>query len=61
MSTVKDIMIKIIQEQPEDSNFDEILRELAFTKMVNRGLADSDAGRIISHDEIGKRLKSWQK
>jgi len=61
MSTVKDIMIKIIQEQPEDSDFDEILRELAFVKMVNRGLADSDAGRIIPHEEIEKRMQSWQK
>ncbi|HLE40383.1 MAG TPA: hypothetical protein VI956_02640 [Nitrospirota bacterium] len=61
MSTVKDIMIKIIQEQPEDSDFDEMLRELAFVKMVNRGLADSDAGRIIPHEEIEKRMQSWQK
>ncbi len=61
MSTVKDIMIKVIQEQPEDSDFDEILRELAFVKMVDRGLADSDAGRIIPHEEIEKRMRSWQK
>ena len=61
MSTVKDIMIKIIQEQPEDSDFDEILRELAFIKMVNRGLADSDAGRTVPHEEIKKRMQSWQK
>jgi predicted transcriptional regulator len=61
MSTVKDIMIKVIQEQPEDSDFDEILRELAFVKMVNRGLADSDAGRVTPHGEIEKRMQSWQK
>jgi len=60
MSTAKDTMIRIIQEQPEDSSFDEILRELAFTKMVDRGLADSDAGRVISYEEMGKRIKSWQ-
>ena len=61
MSMVKDVMIKVIQEQPEDSDFDEILRELAFVKMVNRGLLDSDAGRVVSHGEIGKRMQSWQK
>ncbi len=60
MSTAKDTMIRIIQEQPEDSSFDEILRELAFTKMVDRGLADSDAGRVISYEEMEKRIKSWQ-
>jgi uncharacterized glyoxalase superfamily metalloenzyme YdcJ len=61
MSAVKDIMIKVIQEQPEDSDFDEILRELAFVKMVNRGLADSDAGRTVSHEEIEKRMQAWRK
>ncbi|GFP25592.1 hypothetical protein HKBW3S25_01072 [Candidatus Hakubella thermalkaliphila] len=53
-------MIRIIQEQPEDSSFDEILRDLAFTKMVDRGLADSDAGRVISYEEMEKWIKSWQ-
>ncbi|GFP18894.1 hypothetical protein HKBW3S03_00399 [Candidatus Hakubella thermalkaliphila] len=60
MSRAKDTMIRIIQEQPEDSSFDEILRELAFTKMVDRGLADSDAGRVISYEEMEKWIKSWQ-
>jgi predicted transcriptional regulator len=61
MSTAKDVIIKIVKEQPDDSNFDEILKELAFIQMVDRGLADSDAGRIVSHEEMGKRIKSWQK
>ncbi len=52
MSTVKDVMIKVIRDQPEDSDFDEILRELAFVKMVNRGLADSDSGRTVPHEEM---------
>ena len=61
MSTVKDSMIRVIRDQPEDSDFDEILRELAFTKMVNRGLADSDAGRTVSHEELEQRMQSWRK
>ena len=61
MSAVKDIMIKVIQDQPEDSDFDEILRELAFVKMVKRGLADSDAGRTVPHKDMEKRIQSWQK
>lgn len=61
MSNIKDIMIKVIEQQPEDSNFDEILRELAFVKMVERGLEDSDAGRIVSHQDMGKRMQAWRK
>ncbi len=61
MQTAKEIMMKVIQEQPDDSSFDEILKELAFSKMIDRGLADSDKGNVISHEEMGKRITSWQK
>ena len=61
MSSAKETMVKIIQEQPEDSSFDEILRELAFARMVDRGLADSDAGRSISTDELKRRIELWPK
>jgi predicted transcriptional regulator len=29
--------------------------------MVERGLADSEAGRTISHEEMGRRIASWEK
>lgn len=60
MASPKEQMVKIIQEQPEDSSYDEILRELAFARMIERGLADSDARRTISHEEMGRRIKTWR-
>jgi hypothetical protein len=56
----KEQIAKILQDQPDDSSYDEILRELAFARMVERGLADSDAGRTISHEEMGRRIKTWR-
>ena len=61
MISPKKEMTKIIQEQPEDSSYEEILRELAFARMVERGLADSRAKRTISHAEMKRKIKSWQK
>ena len=61
MATVKDELTKLIQDQPDDSSYDEILRELAFNLMVQRGLRDSDEGRTISNEEMGRRIRSWQK
>lgn len=58
---VKKQMNKIIQEQPDDSSYDEILRELAFNRMVERGLADSDSNRTISNEDMKHRIKTWQK
>lgn len=61
MSTAKDQMRKIIEEQPEDSSYDEILRELAFARMIERGLADSESGHTLSNEEMQRRIRSWQK
>ena len=60
MATVKDKLTKLIQDQPDDSSYDEIIRELAFNLMVQRGLKDSDEGRTISNEEMGNRIRfSW--
>jgi predicted transcriptional regulator len=61
MSKAKEELTKLIEEQPDDSSHEEIVRELAFHIMVERGLADSDAGRVISNDDMARRIRSWPK
>lgn len=61
MSTAKEELARLIARQPEDSSREEIVRELAFHAMVERGLADSDAKRTMSNDDMGRRIRSWQK
>lgn len=60
MATAKEQMTKIIQEQPDDSSYDEILRELAFARMIKRGLEDSKEGRTISNEDMDRRIRAWQ-
>ncbi len=59
--TVKEKITKVVLSQPEDSSYDEIMRELAFERMVDRGLIDVRAGRVISNDEMANRIKTWRK
>jgi predicted transcriptional regulator len=61
MASAKEQMTKIVQDQPEDSSYDEILRELALARMIERGLEDSQAGRIISDEEMRHRISTWRK
>ncbi len=61
MSTAKDAMVDIIARQTDDSSYDEILRELAYARMIKRGLEDSDAGRTVSDAEIKRKIESWRK
>jgi len=58
---VKEKMTKVIYELPEDSTYDEILRELAFARMIDRGLEDSRSGNTISNKEMEHRIRTWQR
>ena len=54
-----------------DETFDETLRwnlhstfwatRRALPAMVERGIADSDAGKTISNEEMARRIESWRK
>ena len=61
MISPKKQMTKIIQEQPDDSSYEEILRELAFVRMVDRGLNDVQSGKTINNKEMQRRIRTWQK
>ena len=61
MELEKDRMIELIKSQPDDSSYDEILRELAFNQMIERGLSDSEQNRTLSNEEMGRRIKTWSK
>ena len=61
MSIAKEKLIEVINDQPDDSSSDEILRELAFNQMIERGLYDSDNKRVISNQEMEHRIQTWSK
>jgi predicted transcriptional regulator len=61
MSNAKQKMTEVIQSQPDDATYEEIMRELAFERMVSRGLEDSRKGQTISNEEMQRRIRSWQK
>lgn len=61
MPTVKERMKEVIQAQPDDASYEEILRELAFERMVDRGLEDFRQGRVMSGSELEQRIRTWQR
>lgn len=58
-STAKEEVQQVLDNLPDDSSYDEIVHELAFERMIERGLTDADAGRMISNDEMKQRIASW--
>ena len=59
MTAPKQLVKKIVDSLPGDTSYDEILKELAFNKMIQKGLKDSKEGKVISNKEMKKRIQSW--
>jgi hypothetical protein len=61
MSSAKEEITRIVNAQPEGSSREEIVREIAFHVMVERGLVDSDERRVVSNDEMAHRIRTRRK
>ena len=48
----------IINSLPADTSYDEIIKELAFDRMIKKGLEDSKNGKTISNKEMEYRVAS---
>ena len=58
MNLVKDEAKKLIEKLPDSATWDDIMYELYVKKKIAAGLKAADEGRIISHEEVKKRLLS---
>ncbi|WP_418185984.1 hypothetical protein ACNSOS_03675 [Aliarcobacter vitoriensis] len=59
MTAPKQEAKRIIDSLPEDTSYDEILKELAFDRMIQRGLNDSKENKIISNQDMKDKIKKW--
>ena len=59
MQTAQQTISRIVMKQPEDSSYDDILKELLFKRMVDRGLQDSKEQNTITSDEMLKKINLW--
>jgi ribosomal protein S3AE len=61
MAVAKQKMKEIIEAQPDDASYEEIIRELAFERMIEKGIADARNGHVISDETMRHRIRLWQK
>jgi predicted transcriptional regulator len=60
VENAKQHLISILEQQPDDSSYDELLKELAFARMIDRGLNDLKTGRTSTNDEVLREIASWR-
>ena len=59
--TVKEKITEFVLSLPEDASYEDIMRELAFERMIDRGMEDVRSGQAISNDEMAGRIRAWRK
>ena len=57
--TEKERILKLIEGLPDTATVDDVMGELYFRQVVDRGLTDIAHGRTVSHEEVKKRLARW--
>lgn len=54
--SAKELLRQTLEKLPEDATVEEAIERLLFLAGIDKGLADTDAGRTISHEEAKARL-----
>ena len=54
-------LAEAIDRFPEDARADEVLDTVEVIYKIERGLADIEAGRTVSHEEVIAQIKKWGK
>ena len=54
-------VIKTITKFPDNFSIDELVDEMILLDKIERGIQDADNGRVISENELDKRIEEWSK
>jgi len=54
--TAKQKALEAVQSLPDDATMEEAAERLAVLAQIDEGLAQLDAGRGISHEDVKRRL-----
>lgn len=60
MKSEKDEILKFIQSLPDDVTTVDVLEELYFNQQVEKGMMDIVEGRVISHEDLKRRIAKWR-
>jgi predicted transcriptional regulator len=54
--SAKELLKQAVDNLPPDATVEEAMERLLFLAKIEQGIAQADAGRTLSHEEVGKRL-----
>lgn len=61
MPAIKEEVVKMINNLPEEVDYDDIMAEIYFRQKVDRSLRQIEEDKVITHQEAKERLSKWIK
>ncbi|MEJ2250810.1 MAG: hypothetical protein P8Y70_20050 [Candidatus Lokiarchaeota archaeon] len=61
MATEKDTIIEMIKTLPDDTTMEDIIEAIYVRQKIEKGLKDSEEGKLFTHEEAKERLAKWLK
>ena len=55
-TSVKERILESLGALPPNATIEDAMERLYFLAKIERGLADADAGRLVSHEDVAKRF-----
>ncbi len=59
MSPKQEQLIELIRNQPEDAGWDQLIEQVLIQRMVEEGLEDLHAGKVVANEEALSRIRLW--
>ena len=59
MGHVKKAVLDLVKQMPDDCTFEDVQYQLYVRQKIERGAEAADAGRVVSHEQVKKRLAKW--
>lgn len=55
-ASIKQRLLEAVQQLPADATVEDAMERLYFLAKIERGIADAEAGRVVSHEEVKTRF-----
>jgi predicted transcriptional regulator len=55
----KEKLIQVINNMPDKFSIDDIIEEFVLLSKIEHGLADVEAGRVYSEDQVAEKMEKW--
>ncbi len=55
----KQMILEAVHRLPDEASFHDIAEQVAFLAAVREGEQDLQHGRVVSNEEMKRRLDSW--